>query len=135
MLVMIVFSLYNMTKINQNMARIIKINYPKIQLTNTLERSFQQIVLSIHVIVLYNDTQSINQELKNIEEARKVYSEAYAELDKLPIYTEKGRLLKAKIMEIVKNAKRTGLPERRSQSKQFKLEDSKTKVVSPEDVM
>lgn len=104
MLLMISLSAYNMNRfvaVNQQTA----INDRNIQLTTIISDSFQQITLSIHAVILYHTPESMSQEIQKIEDAREHYTKAYRELSKAPMFTEKTRFLRDKIMKDVTIAK------------------------------
>ncbi|HBF36069.1 MAG TPA: hypothetical protein DDW50_01970 [Firmicutes bacterium] len=104
MIMMIFLSAWNMNQfltVNQKTA----MNDHVIQLATRISDSFQQIMLSIHEVILYKDPESIQQEIQKIQDARKQYQAAYNELSKAPMFTARTRMLRDQIMKAVAAAK------------------------------
>ncbi|HBE79836.1 MAG TPA: hypothetical protein DDW65_18955 [Firmicutes bacterium] len=104
MLFMISLAAYNMNRfvaVTQQMAA----NDRNIQFTTGISDSLQQIMLSIHAIILYKDPENIRQEIQKIQNARVQYSAAYDKLRKVKLPSRKALMLRDHIIKDIAGAK------------------------------
>ncbi|MGE5582305.1 MAG: methyl-accepting chemotaxis protein [Bacillota bacterium] len=101
MAVIITFSLITMYNTNKRVEKIVNVNDHKIQTAYQLQLAFKDIMTEIHAVILYNDPQSINSAVEELDKARARYREAYAVVEKAEMFTEEGKRLREKIKELI----------------------------------
>ncbi len=104
MLLMISVAAYNMNRfvaVTEQTA----VNDRNIQLTTKISDSLQQIMLSIHTLILYKDPESIRQEVEKIRDARAQYSAAYNELGTATMSSGKALILRDQLIKDIAVAK------------------------------
>ncbi len=104
MLLMISLAAYNMNRfvaVTEQTA----VNDRNIQLTTKISDSLQQIMLSIHALILYKDPESIHQEVEKIRGARAQYNAAYNELRTATMSSGKALMLRDQIIKDIAVAK------------------------------
>ena len=104
MLLMISLAAYNMNRfvaVTEQTA----VNDRNIQLTTKISDSLQQIMLSIHALILYQDPDSIRREAEKIRDAREQYNAAYNELKSATMSSGKALTLRDQIIKDIAVAK------------------------------
>ncbi|GBF34767.1 methyl-accepting chemotaxis protein I [Desulfocucumis palustris] len=98
MTVIIAIGVVQMRAINDKLERIVNVNNLQVDLANDMMDSVHVVSRVIRSITLLEDNASRQQELARIEETRKQYDQAEAELEKL-VSTDEGRAILAKTSE------------------------------------
>ncbi len=104
MLLMISLAAYNMSRfvaVTEQTA----VNDRNIQLTTKISDSLQQIMLSIHALILFKDPDGIRREAEKIQDARAQYSAAYNELKSTTMSSGKALTLRDQIIKDIAVAK------------------------------
>jgi methyl-accepting chemotaxis protein len=94
----------SMGNINENLNRIVKVNYEKIRQANDVNRSISGILSDIQLI-LVTELSARNEVMRDIESLRKDYGEAMGKLEKLE-NTDKGKEMIANVKTAIANAKK-----------------------------
>lgn len=101
MIIMIILAIFNMSRINANMGKIIEENNVKLKLSYEINDVFRQISEQILRVVLIPDESRFKQEVAKVQPLRERYKELYEKLLKTPHPTELEKILWDKIAEKV----------------------------------
>jgi methyl-accepting chemotaxis protein len=101
MIIMIILAIFNMSRINANMKKIIEENNVKLKLSYEINDVFRQISEQILRVVLIPDESRFKQEVAKVQPLRDQYKELHEKLLKTPHPTELEKILWDRIAEKV----------------------------------